>query len=70
METQESMTDALYRAKFWRTYMLVLCVAILAPLCIGIVTSSVWIGILSYLVINALLSLGVIYKFSIGDNKL
>jgi len=70
MKTSETIVKELYRSKFWKTYMIALCVSIAAALGIGLVTSSVWLGLLTYFAINTLLSLGVLYKFSIDAENL
>ena len=70
METLESNNDKMYRAKFWRMYVYALIVAIITSTIIGITTSSIWIGIVSYFLINSLLSFGVFYKFYIDSVKL
>jgi hypothetical protein len=70
MKTPENIAKELYRSKFWRTYTIALCISIIASLGIGLVTSSVWLGLLSYFAINILLSIGVLYKFSIDAENL
>jgi uncharacterized membrane protein len=66
METQESNNMHSYRARFWRTYLLLLIVSIIIATVIGIMTSSVIYGMLSYFAVNMILSMIVFYKFS-GD---
>jgi hypothetical protein len=70
METQDLDNVQIYRARFWRTYLLLMIVSILIAITMGIVTGSVAYGILTYFIVNVILSMIVIYKFSSDQLKL
>ena len=62
--------DLNYRSKFWRAYVLAILLTVVVSILVGLYAESIWLGVLSYFVINMITSIIVIYKFSNGQLKL
>jgi len=70
VKIMKTIIKKMLRPTFWKTYLAALFISIMISFIVGISTSSIWIGLLSYLATNTLLSFGVFYKFSTDAEKL